>query len=184
MLSKTTTIIISASKPNGSVPRDTVDGFTSNHLAANHHVTAAETQAHARRYVTADSEEDDDDTVNGSPRKVGERGEDRETEEDTVEEEEDNEKGKSRSYFRSGSESSLSCQALEQEVCVQIEGQGEQEVEVVVGAPSRQESVDSATNTPVRTRRKLRRREDRHAPGTGKPCFSVSQPFLPINHNF
>ena len=166
-------MIISASKPNGSVPHDAVDDFPSSYLASNHRMTAVETQAQAHRYVTADSEDDDDDTVNGSPKKAGEREEDRETEEDTVDEE-DNEKEKSRSYFRSGSESSLSCQAQEQEVHVQIEDQGEQEVEL--GVTSREQSADSATNTPVQTRRPFRRREDRHAFVPGKSRFSLTRP--------
>nr|KAG5695157.1 hypothetical protein BaRGS_030203 [Batillaria attramentaria] len=55
----------------------------------------------------------------------GERGaDDMDTEEDTVDDEGDSEdvRGGQRSYFRSGSESSLSCQgALEHEVHVQIE---------------------------------------------------------------
>ncbi|XP_070212884.1 uncharacterized protein [Littorina saxatilis] len=135
--------------PNGTVAFNKLNGYTSNHSPSAYHVTPDD-KARDIPYATANS---DNDTVDGTPRKIGrpqEDGDERETEEDTVDEEEE-ERGRGRTYFRSGSESSLSCQASEHEVHVQIEGQDQEGVTVDVTS---QEEGSASVNIPVQRRHK------------------------------
>ncbi|XP_076443515.1 uncharacterized protein LOC143282008 isoform X2 [Babylonia areolata] len=150
----------SATVPNGAVPRDPRHAASSSNQRA---AAPPPKPPHGRGdQATLKSphglvESEDDSTIDGSPGKGTRRlrEEEEETEEDTVGEEEGEEGEEAKrggNYFRSGSESSLSCHAVQQEVHVQIEDEAmtSQQKAVVQAAAD-----NSAVNTPVQMRRKI-----------------------------
>ena len=147
-----------SSLANGSVPHDTVDGMLPNHRPPSElpHNNTGNVMQNTRHYWDEGGTPTMDGILRSTQRREDDDDDDRDTEEDTVDEDDSRAEQRSRDHFRSGSESSVSCQALEQEVHVQIEGQDEAEGKVSsLGLPPSADGQNSGVNTPVNMRRKI-----------------------------